>query len=381
MRIGLDIRYLSHGLTGGVRTYVFHLARNLPVVAPSDQFIYYADEKAPLESADIAPNVTVRKLPWSSPLSTALNDRRIAGWMERDGIDLAHYPGNYGPRGRYVLVVTVHDSLNLFPMRKHLRGFGKRPRQIALMAYLGWKTRRALRQADAVITISEHARLDIARRSGYPLERIVAIHEAASEEFCVITDEELLRDCRRRFGLRDLVVLADGIKNPQATVDAYRALPDPVRGAVDLVFFSREPAPRPAVAEVLGLPGFRFIARPSTADLVLLMNLASVFVFPSWYEGFGLPLVEAMRCGVPVVGSSRGSIPEVLGGAGLVFDLETPSALASHLRAVLTSEATRAELRGKSLARAQTFTWGATAERTINVYRRVVAHHGLSSRP
>jgi len=381
MRIGLDARYISHGLTGGVRTYVYHLARHLPEVAPSDHFFYYADKKAPLELAAIAPNVVVRTLPWTSPLSTVVNDRQIAGWMERDGIKLAHYPGNYGPAGRYALVVTVHDSLNLFPMKEHLRGFGKRPRQVALMAYLGWKTRQALRHADAVITISDHARHDIARRSGCPLERIIAIHEATSEQFRVIKDEAALGEGRKRFELGNLVVLADGIKNPQATIDAFLALPDAIRGAADLVFFSREPAPRPPVAEALKLPGIRFIAHPSTDDLVLLMNLASVFVFPSWYEGFGLPLVEAMRCGVPIVASSRGSIPEVLAGAGLLCDLETSVALASQLRAVLASAAMRTELRGRSLARAHAFSWRKTAERTVELYRRVIAGACPPSRP
>jgi glycosyltransferase involved in cell wall biosynthesis len=373
MRIGFDVRYISHGLTGGVRTYVYHLARHLPAVAPSDHFVYYADAKKPVELDELPPNVTVRTLPWSSPLSTAINDRRIAAWMERDGIELAHFPSNYGPSGRYVLAVTLHDTLNLFPLKEHLRGFGKRPRQVALMAYLGWRTRQALRHADAVITISEHARQDIARRSGCPLERISAIHEAAGDEFRVITDEAALQDGRKRFALDRLVVLGDGIKNPQATLDAFLALPDVVRTTADLVFFSREPAPRPPVAEALKLPRVRFFARPSTADLVLLMNLASVFVFPSWYEGFGLPLVEAMRCGTAIIASSRGSIPEVLGGAGLLFDLEAPATLVGHLMAVLRSDSLRQTLEGKSQRRGQAFDWRVTAERTLGVYRHVLA--------
>jgi len=373
MRIGLDVRYISHGLTGGVRTYVLHLARNLPAVAPLDQFVYYADEKGPVELTGLAPNVVLRTLPWTSPLSTVVNDRRIAGWMERDGIELAHYPGNYGPAGRYALVVTVHDSLNLFPMKEHLRGFGKRPRQVAMMAYLGRKTRQALRHADAVITVSDHARRDIAQRSGCTLDRITAIHEAASEQFRVITDEAALGEGRNRFELGELVVLADGIKNPQATIDAFLALPDAIRRAAELVFFSREPAPRPPVAEALKFPGITFIARPSTDDLVLLMNLASVFVFPSWYEGFGVPLVEAMRCGVPIIASSRGSIPEVLSGAGVLFDVESARALVDHLGWVLTSERARQELRVRSLERSKVFNWRVTAERTLNVYRQVIA--------
>ena len=371
MRIGLDVRYLSHGLTGGVRTYVHHLARELPVAAPDDEFIYYADAKARIDLADLPHNVSLRTLPWRSAWSSLVNDRRIGRWMERDQVDVAHFPGNYGPGGRYRLVVTVHDSLNLFPLREHLRGFGTRPRQVGMMLYLGAQTRRALRRADAILTVSEDARHDIAQRSGRSASRICAIHEAASDEFQVISDAPTLRDVRARFGLLKQVVLADALKNPQVAIDAFQALPPHLQHEAELVFFSREATPRPAVAAALRNPGIRFLARPSTSDLVLLMNVASVFVFPSWYEGFGLPLVEAMRCGTPIVASSRGSIPEVLGGAGLTFDLETPSACAIHLRTVLASESTRTELRARSLARGRAFSWQRTAACTLQAYRRV----------
>jgi glycosyltransferase involved in cell wall biosynthesis len=379
MRIGLDVRYISHGLTGGVRSYVYHLARELPAASPRDEFFYYADAKAPLEVPEFPPNVRVRVLPWRSAFSSVVNDRRIAAWMARDAVDVAHFPGNYGPRGRYALVVTVHDALNLFPMREHLRGFGRRPRQVAMMMYLGARTGRALREAHAVLTVSEDAKRAIAARSGCAEDRIVAVHEAASDEFQVVVDARLLRETRRRFDLEGLVVLADGLKNPQAAIEAFRSLPEDLRAAATLAFFSRDPLPRAAVASALDSPGVRFIPRPSTADLVLLMNVASVFVFPSWYEGFGLPLVEAMRCGLPVVASSRGSIPEVLGGAGLLFDLEDPGACGAHLRAVLASEDTRACLRRKSLQRAGDFSWRTTAERTLDVYRRAAAGVGLQA--
>jgi glycosyltransferase involved in cell wall biosynthesis len=376
MRIGLDVRYISHGLTGGVRTYVYHLARELPAASPADEFYYYADSKAPLELSALPANVTLRTLPWRSTFSSILNDRRMSRWMARDAVDVAHYPGNYGPVGPHALVVTVHDALNLFPMREHLRGFSKHPRKVAMMMYLGSRTRRALREADALITVSEDARRAIVTRSGCQAGRIVAVHEAASDEFRVAHDDAVLGDARRRFDLAGLVVLADGLKNPQAVVDAFQALPGELRATATLAFFSREAAPRPPVAAALGLPGVRFISRPTTSDLVLLMNLASVFVFPSWYEGFGLPLVEAMSCGLPVIASSRASIPEVLGGAGLLFDLEDPAALANHLCAVLASEATRASLRAKSLERAASFSWRQAAERTLEVYRRALAGSG-----
>jgi glycosyltransferase involved in cell wall biosynthesis len=299
--------------------------------------------------------------------------------MEADGVDVAHFPANYGPKGRYASVVTVNDALNLFRISEHWRGFGKRPRQVALMAYLGWKTRRALRTADRLVTISEHARGELARRGRCPIDRITAIHDAAGEEFRVIPDPSVMQDARRRWTRRRLTVLADGIKNPAALIAAFDALPGGLRDDTELLFFSREPSPRPAVAAAMADPAVRFVPRPGTEELVTLMNLATVFVFPSWYEGFGLPLVEAMSCGAPVIASTRGSIPEVLGGAGLLFDVERPAELTHHLRAVLESESLRQDLRARGLSRSRDFSWRTTALRTLEVYQ--LAARGRTPRP
>lgn len=380
MRIGVDVRYLSRGLTGGVRTYVFHLARWMPRVAPAHQFFYYVDAKATAELSDIPSNVTVRTMPWRSRMSTVVNDQRIGSWMSRDRVDVAHFPANYGPSGRYTLVLTLHDALNLFPQKEHWRGFGKTPTKVAMMMYLGFKTRRTLARAHTVITVSEHARHAIAECGRYPVDRIHTIYEAADDVFLRIDDEARISAFRSERQLNQEFLLADGVKNPAAVLDAYRALPQTLRERANLVFFSREGAPRPEVATAMATePGIRFISRPATSDLVLLMNLARAFVFPSWYEGFGLPLVEAMQCGAPIIASSRGSIPEVAGEAGLIFDLEEPEALLAHLRSVLEDDALRARMAARSLERAAFFSWSKAARQTVDVYER--AREGSSSRP
>jgi glycosyltransferase involved in cell wall biosynthesis len=371
MRIGLDARYLSHGLTGGVRTYVYHLARELPRRAPHHEFFFYADEKRPFELTELPSNVTVRILPWRGMASSVINDRRIARWMETDRVDVAHFPGNYGAAVRAPLIVTVHDALNLFPMSQHLRGFGRRPRQIAMMLYLGHMTRRTLRQAAHVLTVSEHARADIAARSGFPADRITAIHQAGALHFAPVTDRSRLDACLTRHRIAGRMVLADGIKNPGALLQAFGELPDRLREETELVFFSREPVPRPEVAAALGRPGVRFIPQPPADELVTLMNAASVFAFPSWYEGFGLPLVEAMQCGTPIIASSRGSIPEIVGDAGLIFDLEQPGQCAARLREVLENEPLRQALAARVLVRSGQFSWSRTAQRTVAVYEMV----------
>ena len=371
LRIGFDIRYLSHGLTGGVRTYVRQLAAVLPRLAPDDQFFFYADDKAPLDLEAPPPNVTIRTLPWRSKLSSLWNDRALAAWMSRDRVQVAHFPGNYGPAGAYRLVVTVHDALNLFPMSEHLRGFGRTPSKVAMMLYLGSRTRAALRQAEMIITDSEFSRQDIATRGGISADRIVTVHAAADARFRILPADMLLRE-RARLGLGGRVILADGIKNPAVVVEAWRKLPDGLRAETQVVFFSREAAPRPELAADLAAhPALRFLPRPSVDELIVLMNLADVFVFPSYFEGFGLPIVESMQCGLPVVGSARGSIPEVVGDGGLIFPLEDTEVAAAQVRRVLEDADLQRTLRAASLRRAGAFSWERTAAATLEVYRRV----------
>jgi glycosyltransferase involved in cell wall biosynthesis len=373
VRIGIDVRYLSHGLIGGVRTYVYHLARELPALASSHELVYYADEKGPFELKELAPNVQRRVMPWSSMLSSVSNDITLGRWAERDKLDLLHSPANYGPASRVTQVVTIHDSLNLFPFSQHLRGFGRRPRQVAMMWYLGMRTRQSLSRAHHVVVPSEYSRQDIARRSGRPLDHMSVVFCGASELFRP-ADPSTLADCAARHRLAQRYVIADGIKNPDAVVSAYRQLPEELQRSVQLVFFSREDTPRPAVRNALAdvtEPSVRFISRPSTPELSVLLAGAEVFLFPSFYEGFGIPLAEAMRCGTPIVASDRACIPEVVGDAGLFASLEDPAALGHQMRRVLEDEPLRRALAQRSLARGPLFDWRSTAAQMLAVYERV----------
>lgn len=372
MRIGVDVRYLSHGLFGGVRNSIHALATELPRVGPSHEFVYYADDKGPLELVHLPANVTVRTLSWRNALSSVVNDSALGRWAERDRLDVFHSPANICPQSRVPVVLTAHDSLNLFPMAEHLRGFSRRPREVAMMMYLGRQTRHSLRRASHIITPSEYSKLDIARRSGTHLDRFTVVYFATSELFRPIADGELAPTLSRH-GVTCRYVIADGIKNPDAVVDAYRELPATIRTTLQVVFFSREPTPRPAVAAAVrefGEARVRFIAQPPQGDLVHLMAGATALLFPSFFEGFGLPLIEAMRCGVPIVSSTRACVPEILGNAGLSADIDSPGAFAAQVRRLLTDEPLRRDLARRSFERGRLFNWKTTAERVLTVFER-----------
>lgn len=382
MRIGIDARYLSHGLTGGVHTYLRHLVPELIAQAGERTITLYADAKRPFELEGLPDDVRLRRLPYTGMVSSVKNDllllRRAAA---EDGLDVLHSPANYGfaPRG-VRSVVTLHDAINLLPLAEIIRGHRKDARTVATMTYLHLCSRAALRHADLVLTVSEHARREIARVGHYDPARIVAIHHAPTPDLRRVTDPAARGEVRARYGLDRAFVLADGLKNPAVLTRAWQLLPPPIRETHQLVFFARhEP---PAAARQAEAAGFaRVLINPPRADLVVLYSMASAFAFPSWIEGFGIPLLEAMTCGAPVIASDRGAIPEVVGHAGLLADAEDAAAFARHLARVLGEPTVAETLRARAYARVKAFSWSATARRTLQAYEDAASAPATVAQP
>jgi glycosyltransferase involved in cell wall biosynthesis len=373
MRIGIDVRYLSHGLVGGVHTYIAHFVPALIEQAVDHQVYLYADTKRAFELPDLPAHVTLRILPWHGPQSSIAHDLLMGRWMAADRLDVAHFPANYGfgPAGTRI-VITLHDAINILPLREIIRGHPKRPRTIAMMTYLHFCSRAALRRADTLLTVSEHAGREIARHSGFDPRRIIAVPHAPTPDLRRIDDLTVLADLRRRFELPPQFVLADALKNPGALVHAWRRLAPELRQSRRIVFFSRRPDPPAIVHEAVAAGQALLLVRPSREDLIALYSMSEAFVFPSWIEGFGIPVIEAMTCGAPVIASDRGAIPEVAGGAALLADAEDYDTLAGHITLVLESQAEAQRLRERGFARAAQFTWRSTARQILASYQGAV---------
>lgn len=377
MRIGIDVRYLSHGLMGGVHHYVASFVPAVVNLGDEHEFILYADTKRPFELDGLPANVQVRWLAWRNPLSSVGHDLFMRREMAADGIDVAHFPANYGfaPRGT-ATVITLHDAINILPWHQIIRGHRKQLRTVGMMTYLHIMSVAALRRADLVVTVSSHAKHEIVRHSHYPAERVLPIPHGRSHDFRRIDDANALAAVQAKFGLERPFVLADGLKNPAVLVRAWDRLPASLREHYQIVFFSRTPNLLPVVQQAVDAGAARLLIQPSRAELVALYNLAEVFVFPSWLEGFGMPVLEAMACGTPVIASDRGAIPEVAGDAALIMDAEDDAHLARALEQLLTQPVLLESQQEKGLRRVAQFTWQNTARAILAAYEQAVADRG-----
>ncbi|HEX2914879.1 MAG TPA: glycosyltransferase family 1 protein [Chloroflexia bacterium] len=275
------------------------------------------------------------------------------------------------------LVITVHDLITLACRQ-----------QPEITGYMRFYDRlfdnlaaRGLKKADFLIADSEHTRQDIIQRLNYPPKCIKVIYLGV--EHAQFKPATVSADFYNRYNLeknKAYLIYAgseDPRKNLRRLLAAFKLVTEACPQArlikVGAARFQGERQALLAEIEKLGLAGkVHFFDQVSDEDLVYFYNLASVFVFPSLYEGFGLPPLEAMACGTPVVCSSAAALPEVVGEAALLVDPFDVPGLAAAIERVLCEPGLSAELRRRGLERAAGFTWERTAQQTLEVYRQVL---------
>jgi glycosyltransferase involved in cell wall biosynthesis len=231
--------------------------------------------------------------------------------------------------------------------------------------------------ADAVVTVSHSARRDLLRYHRLPPDRVSVVHEAAGPGFEPIADRSARARIRLRYGLPERFVLYVGAieprKNLPRLMEAFamaraRGIPHELVCVGPYGWSSQDLY---ACIDRLGLRrSVHFTGYVPVDDLPVIYNLGELFVFPSLYEGFGLPVVEAMACGTPVITTKTSSLEEIAAGAAETVDPRDVEALADALVLVASDEARREDLRSRGLARAREFSWSRTAKDMLGVYGR-----------
>ncbi|MCC7353156.1 MAG: glycosyltransferase family 4 protein [Anaerolineae bacterium] len=378
-RVGLNAHLLSLTETyrgAGINGYIYHLLHELPAAAARLQFIVYLHDRrfVPTPGSTLA----MRRSRWATtnPWARILWEQSGLAWASRrERLNLLHGLAYVTPLAASCpTVVTVHDiSFVRFP-----QAF-----RAANRHYLSTFTRLSVRRAARVIAVSAHTRDDLVRTWAIPPEKITVVPNGLDAAF---HPEEVTAaaEFRRRRGLPERFILSVGTLEPRKNlarlVQAYAAATAEGGRQVKLVLAGGKGWDYQEIfsqVEGLGLtqdvlfPGF-----VPADELPWWYRAAAVFAYPSLYEGFGLPVLEAMASGTPVMTSTASSLPEVAGDAALLVDPYDVDAMAQAILRLLNDQALRGELVARGLRRASSFSWARTATETITVYQDVLSSVG-----
>jgi glycosyltransferase involved in cell wall biosynthesis len=374
VHVGLNLIFLVPGETGGMEVYARELIPALVAVAPpGTRFTAFVNREASGSArgpwSELMPVVRV-PVKARSRIQWVAGEQTLLPWLAmRAGVDLVHSLASTAPLwGPFRRVVTVHDLIYARFPEAHpgLRGKGMK-----------MLVPSAARRADRIIADSQSTQRDLIDLLDLGAERIDVIPLGIGHPQ---TDPPLSEpETRERFSLASRRVLLSlsakrPHKNLMALIDALARIDAEGRPLLVLPGYATwhegELRDRARAAGVER--DIRFLGWVGGAELEGLWSLADAFVFPSLYEGFGLPVLEAMARGVPVASSDASSLPEVAGDAALLFDPRDPAAIASAITRLLDDTQLRERLSRRGLQRAQEFTWQRTARATLESYARAL---------
>ncbi len=365
MKVGFDANPMV-GDMGGVGWHAYHLLRAMLAQQAEIDFVAYARPGAEQPDA-VGDWKGVERFEWVNSSKWSMGKRGSS-----DRLDLYHGTNSKMQTvGRYGGVVTIHDLwLDRHPEYSK-KMLGQWPSS--------FKTRQTALRARKAITVSEFSARELVDLYGLKREHIRVIPNGVSEDFVPRRDEQAMAELRKRIGLTaERYVLfiggADPRKNHQIFLEAAERVRKKLGSRMVVLVGSsihpfgnyEETARRRSLSEKVLCPG-----RLPIRDLQLLYSFTDLFVFPSLYEGFGMPVLEAMACGAPVLTSNSTGLAEVAGDAAVLADPQDPRALGDAMIRALDDEPLRAVLKVKGFGRAKQFSWEQAATKTIALYREL----------
>ena len=362
MHVAIDAR-IAHYTAGGIAHYTLALAGALAAIAPRDRFTLLRSVK---QRGGLPSARNLRSAPLLTPPHHRLEQLSLPLEVARVRPDVLHSPDFIPPfRRLFRSVVTVHDV-----------GFLRFPETLTddSRRYYG-QIGRAVRSAERTIAVSHATARDLAELLDAPLDRVRVVHNGVDALFRPVTDSNFLSSMRARYGLDRPYVAFLGTFEPRKNLPTLLRAFEIVRERHDvlLALVGRRGwlyEPIFALIDELGIrPAVRVVEGAPRADFPVLLSGAMAFAFPSLYEGFGIPPLEAMACGTPTVVADTSSLPEVVGDAALLHSPTDHEALADAVLRLIEDEGLRRKLRERGLERAARFTWERAARETLAVYR------------
>jgi glycosyltransferase involved in cell wall biosynthesis len=367
LRIAIDAHSVGAKL-GGNESYATNLIEALAQIDEVNSYTIYVTKREAVDRfSNRWPNFSVRStLPHTPLIRIPLT---LSAELRRNPVDVLHVQFTAPPFAPCPVVVSIHD-LSFEHLPETFKWRSRKQLRITV--------RRSARDAAQVIALSQFVREDLIATYNLSSEKVTAIPLAAPRHFGPVQNEEELQRVRQTYGITGAYILTVGAIQPRKNLGrlltAYSRLRK-VRSDVPKLVLAGKCAwlydetlrtiKELGVSEAVILTGY-----VPESDLPALYSGATCFVYPSFFEGFGLPPLEAMKCGAPVIVGNQTSLPEVVGNAAVLVDPFDADAIAAALEEVVSDSDLRAQLSVKGLAQAKLFDWQETARRTLAVYRK-----------
>jgi glycosyltransferase involved in cell wall biosynthesis len=365
MRVGIDARLVYYS-QAGIGQYIIHLVNGLANVDQESEYVLLQSRK---DDTIILEEPNFKRVSLWTPSHHRLERYSLNVELVRLGLDVLHSPDFIPPhRPSCRSVITVHDlAFLLYPhflTKESARYYGH--------------IDQAVRWTDQIIAVSESTRNDTLQHLGVPDDKITVVYEAANPIFQPVARDVARDEVRNRHGVDGPFILF------VSTIEPRKNVPTLLRAVWQLMECYKEDVHLVlaggrgwlfedtfSVVAELGLDGrVHFVGRVPSEDLLYLYNAAEMLAHPAFYEGFGLPPLEAMACGLPAVVSDVASLPEVVGDAGLLIDPHDVDELTVAMWRVLNDTQLRQEMREKGLRQAARFSWERAARETMTIYQR-----------
>lgn len=384
MKIGIDLRMYSSHFTG-IGRYCYELVENLIKLDRENSYVFFLNEpeygdfvKAKaglLGGADDAedaqsPKQSFKAVKVDAPHYSFREQRSFAKAIKKENVDLMHFTHFNAPifYGR-PCVVTIHDlTLSFFPGKKLTKWYHRAAYHMVLKSILN--------KARKIIAVSKNTELDLHRLYNFTRGKTVMIHEAVGNEFRELPMEEVAKIVGK-FDIDKEYILYTGVhrdhKNVVGLIGGFAKLVNDYQFDGYLVITGKENPHYPevkATVEKLGLQDrVKLVGHVEEDDLIGLYNGASIYAYPSFYEGFGLPALEAFACGTPVCASNKSCLPDICGDAAIYFDPKNLGEMAEKFAELLRNSGLRDHLIEKGRSRLDDFSWEKMAIETLETYK------------
>lgn len=380
MRIGFNGRYLQK-TPSGIEYYLLNLINALTKMDSQNEYYLFLNRQ-PFKSLEMknrldraGAKIRVSDWPSRSSFSRLIWDYAVLPRdLKKERIDIFHGSSFSVPLAKTCpSVVSIHDlAFSYFP-----EGYPK-----ASLYYFRILLPLVVKQANMIITDSESSRRDIVDMFAVPTTKVAVVYHGIGSDFRIVDDPDRLERVQRKYRItREFMLNVSGLITPRKNLitlfESYAKLRRKHIMNHQLVVVGKPGWLYSKIFETVARLGLQedvvFTGPVPYDDLIALYNAAKLLVFPSWYEGFGYPVLESMACGTPVVASNVSSLPEIVGAAGLLVNPADKDELADSINRVLEDDILKNRLIKRGLLRAKSFTWEKTARQTLRLYERTVS--------